>query len=65
MKEHGKEAQKKLPPSYIYRERYIADPTKDIPEEVKQIEEKTKNAKKRYELRYVIEKEYQDRNLEH
>lgn len=28
IKEHGKDAQKKLPPSYIYRERYIADPTK-------------------------------------
>lgn len=27
-KEHGKDCDKKLPPSYVYREPYIPDPTK-------------------------------------
>lgn len=37
MREHGKDAERKLPPSYVHRERFIADPTKEVPEEVRRL----------------------------
>lgn len=64
MKEHGKNQKYKLPPSYLQRVPVVVDPSKEISEEARMVEEKVKNSKKRYETRYVIEKEYNDRNFE-
>ena len=48
MKEHGKHKYEKLPPSIRNRESVIFDPTKEVPEPIKILDEKRKNAKKRY-----------------
>lgn len=56
MKEHGKNQKYKLPPSYLQRVPVVVDPSKEISEEARMVEEKVKNSKKRYETRYVIEK---------
>lgn len=51
-KQHGKDFESKLPPSY------------HIPEEMQTIDEKRMNQKKRYQQKYVIQDEYNKRNLE-
>jgi hypothetical protein len=62
--DHGKEADKSLPPSYVYREPFISDYTKPLPETLKIIDEKNANAKKRYQTKYLVLDEYQKRNEE-
>ena len=32
---HGKDFEKKLPPSYVYREGYMPDPSKPVPDALK------------------------------
>ena len=54
MKDHGKTQKDKLPPSYVKRVPWVMDPTKEIPQEAKAVEERQKNAKKRYDTRYVV-----------
>ncbi|KAL4473166.1 hypothetical protein ABPG72_007396 [Tetrahymena utriculariae] len=61
---HGKNAILKLPPSLRYRETVIFDRNKPIPEELKLIDQQRENAKKRYKIRYAVENEYHERNLE-
>lgn len=39
------------------REALVFDPTKEVPEAIKKIDIQKKNAKKRYETRYELEKE--------
>jgi len=63
-KEHGKDAEKALPPSYVYREPFIADHTKPISDTLKMLDERNANAKKRFQTKYVVLDEYQRRNLE-
>lgn len=38
------------------------DPTKEIPEEIKTIDQKKKMSKKRYNLRYDLEQQYRVKN---
>ena len=42
----------------------MLDPTKSIPEALKTLDERKLNAKKRYEMRYVVQDEYGRRNFE-
>lgn len=63
-KEHGRDADKALPPSYVYREPFIADYTKPISDTLKMLDERNANAKKRFQTKYVVLDEYQKRNLE-
>ncbi len=42
----------------------IFDPSKPVPDEIKMIDLKKKNAKKRFDLRYAIENEYHERDIE-
>jgi hypothetical protein len=51
-KEHGKEYNERLPPSY------------HIPESMQTYDEKHMSGKKRYQLKYMIEDEYNRRNIE-
>jgi hypothetical protein len=53
--DHGKDADKKLPPSYVYREPFISDFSKPLPETLKVLDEKTALAKKRFQLKYIIQ----------
>lgn len=53
-KVHGKDYDKKLPPSYVMREPFIPDPTKALPESLQTLDERRTNAKKRYQLKYCI-----------
>jgi hypothetical protein len=50
--EHGKDYNERLPPSY------------HIPESMQTYDEKRMSAKKRYQLKYLIEDEYSRRNIE-
>lgn len=54
----------RLPPSWKYRETVILDRTKPIPEEIKIVDQRVKNAKKRYELRNNLEEQYRDKDIE-
>jgi len=45
-------------------ESLILDRTKPIPEELKIVDAKQINSKKRYNLRYVLEDEYRDRDID-
>ena len=56
-KDHIQKAYDRIPPSMKYRESIIVDPTKEIPEAIKQIDIKKKLAKQRYEIRYQLEKD--------
>lgn len=56
--EHGKDANKTLPPSYQYREPFIIDYTKPLPETLKILDERNANAKKRFQAKYVVMDEY-------
>lgn len=42
----------------------IVDPNKEIPEEIRVLDKIKKNQKRRYELRYAIENEYHERDIE-
>ena len=46
------------------REPFIPDPTKPLPASLQTLDEKTLNAKKRYQLKYCILDEYSRRNIE-
>ena len=48
----------------IFREPLILDRTKPIPEELKIVDEMRNNAKRRYNLRYILENEYRDRDID-
>ena len=61
---HGKDFTQRFPPSWKFRESVYLDQTKDVPEEIIMIDQINKNKKKRFELRHVLEKEYQDRDVE-
>ena len=63
-KTHGQDFDKHLPPSYIMREPFIPDPTKPLPESLRTLDERRISAKKRYQLKYCIEDEYNRRNME-
>ena len=62
--EHGKNFNDRLPPTLKVRETIVFDPYKEVPEEVKQFDLRKKNQKKRYELRYQLEDEYRDRDVQ-
>lgn len=63
-KEHGADHEKHLPPSYVMREPFIPDPSKKLPESLQTLDERRLNAKKRYQIKYCIEDEYNRRNVE-
>ncbi len=52
-----------MPPSYIYREPLIVDYTKPLPESVRILDERMANKKKRFQTKYVVEEEYQQRSV--
>jgi hypothetical protein len=69
-KDHGKDASDKLPPTiknrflkrlleviliFINRETIIFDPTREVPEAIKVLDQKKKDAMKKYEVRYKVE----------
>jgi hypothetical protein len=58
---HGSTWANRLPQSYRMREQVVIDPSKDIPEQVRMLDLKRKNAKKRYEMRYLAEHEIKGR----
>ena len=47
-----------MPPSWKYRESLILDRTKEVPQEIKELDTKKELSKKRYEIRYNLEDEY-------
>ncbi|KRX10996.1 hypothetical protein PPERSA_03054 [Pseudocohnilembus persalinus] len=61
-KQKEKDAILKLPPSLRFRESIIQDPTKEVPEEIKKLDQIRENKKKRYQLRYAVEGEYHERD---
>ncbi|CAK62768.1 unnamed protein product (macronuclear) [Paramecium tetraurelia] len=61
---HGKHFNDRFPPSWKFRESVYLDQTKEIPEEIKMIDEINRNHKKRYEIRHVLENEYRERDLQ-
>lgn len=58
MKNHGKEKFEKLPPSIKNRESVIFDPTKEVPDAIKVLDQKKQNARKRYQLKYQLQDEW-------
>ena len=63
-KEHGRDAEEKLPPSYVYREPFIADYSKPLPKTLKILDEQKAQAQKKYQVKYMVLDEYQKRNHE-
>ena len=55
---------KKLPPSYVYREPFIADYTKPLPEALQVLDEQKANLQKKYQVKYMVLDEYAQRNLD-
>ena len=62
--DHGKNIDSHLPPSYQHREPLILDHTKEYSPILKAYDIKNANAKKRYQMKYMIEDEYAKRNNE-
>lgn len=56
--EWGKDFKKRFPPSWKYRENLVIDPSKEVPEEVLIVQKKKEDAKKRYKVRHILDKEY-------
>lgn len=61
---HGKDFNKRLPPSWKFRESVYLDQTKEVPQEIRLIDEIKKNNKKRYEVRHVLDQEYRERDVQ-
>jgi len=61
-KEHGKNFAEKLPPTIRNRETIIFDPTREVPEAIKVLDQKKKDAMKKYELRYKVEQDLRERD---
>lgn len=53
-KEHGKDADKNLPPSYVYREPFIADYTKPLPDALQVLDQQKANQQKKYQVKYMV-----------
>ncbi|CAD8105820.1 unnamed protein product [Paramecium primaurelia] len=62
--QHGKHFNDRFPPSWKFRESVYLDQTKDIPEEIKMIDEINRNHKKRFEIRHVLENEYREKDVQ-
>lgn len=76
--EHGKAKMEKLPPTIknrylfllninshpIHRETIIFDPTREVPEAIKILDQKKKDAMKKYEVRYQFENQTRERDIE-
>ena len=62
--EHGKNFNDRLPPTLKVRETIVFDINKEVPAEVKAFDLKKKREKQRYELRYKLEDQYRDRDIE-
>jgi len=62
--EHGKHQIDKLPPTIKNRETIIFDPTREVPEAIKMLDQKKKEAMKKYELRYKVEEQIKTRDFE-
>lgn len=60
---HGLDSLNKLPPTYKYRESVLFDPSKPIPEEIKNIDKKKENNLQKYKLKYKIEQEVKGRDF--
>eukprot|EP01016_Furgasonia_blochmanni_P003674 TRINITY_DN1143_c0_g1_i1.p1 TRINITY_DN1143_c0_g1~~TRINITY_DN1143_c0_g1_i1.p1 ORF type:complete len:578 (-),score=53.64 TRINITY_DN1143_c0_g1_i1:83-1816(-) len=61
---HMKKAIAKIPATWKYRERLIMDPSKGVPEDLKIADQRKRIKKMRYELRYSMEGEYKERDVE-
>jgi len=61
--DHGKNFADKLPPTIKNRETIIFDPTRDVPEAIKVLDQKKKDAMKKYELRYKVEQDLRQRDF--
>ncbi len=70
--DHAKKAIERLPPAirnrftlknrismnkFLFRETIIFDPTKEVPEAIKVLDQKKMDRMKKYELRYQVEKQ--------
>jgi len=64
-KEHGKQVLERLPPTIKNRETIIFDPTREVPEAIKVLDQKKKDVMKKYEMRYKIENQIKERDFEH
>ena len=53
-----------LPRSYIYREPFILDFEKPLPQALKTLDEQTMAKNKKYKVKYRVEDEYEHRNIE-
>lgn len=62
-KDHGKTFADRLPQTIKNRETIIFDPTREVPEAIKVLDQKKKEAMKKYELRYTIEQNLKERDL--
>jgi len=62
--EHGKQKAEKLPPTIKNRETIIFDPTREVPDAIKKLDQKKKDAMKKYELRYKVEEQVKERDYE-
>jgi hypothetical protein len=61
--EHGKNLAEKLPPTIRNRETIIFDPTREVPEAIKVLDQKKKDAMQKYELRYKVEQDLRERDF--
>jgi len=62
--DHGKSQIEKLPPTIKNREMIIFDPTREVPEAIKVLDQKKKEAMKKYELRYKVEDQLRERDID-
>ncbi|CAD8122531.1 unnamed protein product [Paramecium sonneborni] len=62
--QHGKHFNERFPPSWKFRESVYLDQTKEIPEEIKMIDEINRNHKKRFEIKHVLDNEYRDQDVQ-
>jgi len=63
--EHGKHQIEKLPPTIKNRETIIFDPTREVPEAIKILDQKKKEAMKKYEIRYKVEEQIKTRDIDY
>jgi len=61
--EHGKDFVDRLPPTIKNRETIIFDPTREVPEAIKVLDQKKKDAMQKYEVRYKVEQNLRERDF--
>jgi len=62
--DHGKSKLERLPPTIKNRETIIFDPTREVPEAIKILDQKKKDAMKKYEVRYQVENQLRERDFD-